>query len=111
MTVWDFLFVFFLATAAVIVICHPRRTRPAPAAMRPRLGQRAIGPRIEHIPQHLCPDCLDWWDDGGQPIRILCLVHDRPDPQDDLSLWDAELRKTRARLPWHRRILWEDQHQ
>lgn len=85
------------------IITGTRRPRPR----RPRLGRRGIGPAIEHIDRQHCPDCL-YVDDDGEPIRIWCLIHDKPDPDDDLSLWDAELQ---ARRPWHRRILWEDQHQ
>jgi hypothetical protein len=66
---------------------------------RPRLGGRGIGPTIEHISMAHCPDCTP---------RHPCAIHLEPRPGDDLDRWDAELQ---ARRPWHRRILWEDQHQ
>jgi hypothetical protein len=90
------------AAAITCVLRHqpPRRTR------RPRIGHKAVGPRIEHINQASCPDCHWWYDDDGTPLDVRCLIHDRPDPLDDLSLWNTEMTAyLRRRLPglaWRR---------
>lgn len=62
---------------------------------RPRLGDRRLGTPIEHIPMRHCPDCI--WEYAGQPVTWTCAIHTRPQPDDDLSLWDAELSQPRVR--------------
>lgn len=72
----------------------PDSRPPVQAATVPpmrRIGVYGIGPRIEHIPRPECIDCR-LYEVEGRLVRIMCAIHAQPDLNDDLHLWDRELR-------------------
>lgn len=61
------------------------------------------GPALEQVPQRRCDGDYGCWHDGDGGAWVPCLIHDTPDPGDDLHQWDTEASRWHTRpLTWWR---------